>query len=102
MKILELSSPLVPRPVHYRYAWARSPMGNLQAHHNTDIPLATQRSDDWPMEETPLSVLGNDPPAKLERPQRNQLLNALRAEDMRRRLTEAEAFIKEHKPPTAE
>jgi len=44
MKVIVLSSPMVPEPVHYRYAWARSPMGNLQAHYNTDIPLATQRN----------------------------------------------------------
>jgi sialate O-acetylesterase len=47
-KVLVLISPMVPAPLHYRYAWARNPMGNLQALGNTDIPFATQRSDDWP------------------------------------------------------
>ena len=92
-KALVLSSPLVPEPIHYRYAWARSPLGNLQAHHNTDIPVATQRSDDWPMEHIPLGVLGENPPAQLDGRQRGQLRNALRAEDLRRRLHEAKALI---------
>jgi hypothetical protein len=26
-------------------------MGNVQVHHNTDVPMATQRSDSWPLEE---------------------------------------------------
>ena len=77
-------------------------MGNLQAHGNTDIPLATQRSDDWPMEDIPRGVLGDPPPANFDRGQRNKLQQALRAEDVRRRLAEAEAFIKENKPAAAE
>jgi sialate O-acetylesterase len=97
MKVLVLSSPMVPAPVHYRYAWARSPMANMQAHHNTDIPMATQRSDDWPLEDVPLGVLGDDPPAKLDRSQRRQLVEALRKQDLERRLREAEALIQEHR-----
>ncbi|MFK7852408.1 MAG: hypothetical protein AB8D78_15645 [Akkermansiaceae bacterium] len=50
-KKLVLTNPLVPNPVHYRYAWGRSPMGNLQLGGFSDVPLATQRSDDWPIEE---------------------------------------------------
>lgn len=96
MQVLVLSSTMVPNPIHYRYAWARNPMGNLQAHHNTDIPIATQRSDDWPMENVPLGVLGTDPPSKLERPQRRQLMEALRQQDLERRLKEAEALIREN------
>jgi sialate O-acetylesterase len=48
-KVLVLKSPHVPKPVHYRYAWARNPMGNVRAAGNPkrDIALATQRSDDW-------------------------------------------------------
>jgi sialate O-acetylesterase len=97
MKILVLSSPMVPNPIHYRYAWARSPMANLQAQGNTDIPVATQRSDDWPLENVPLGVLGDDPPARRERPQRGQLIQALRRQDLERRLKEAETLIEANK-----
>lgn len=100
MKALVLSSPMVPQPVHYRYAWARSPMGNLQAPNNSDIPFATQRSDDWPLEAVPRGVLGDEPPGKLERPQRRQLVEALRMEDLKRRLNEAETLIRESKEPS--
>jgi sialate O-acetylesterase len=101
MKAVVLSSPMVPKPVHYRYAWARSPMGNLQAHHNTDIPFATQRSDDWPLEGVPRGVFGDDQPAKLERSERRQLVQALRREDLKRRLKEAETLIRENKEQSA-
>ena len=53
-KSLVLRSPMVSQPKHYRYAWARNPMANIQNTRNSDIPLATQRSDDWDLEETPL------------------------------------------------
>jgi sialate O-acetylesterase len=101
MKTLVLSSPMVPKPVHYRYAWARSPLGNLQAHHNTDIPFATQRSDNWPLEAVPLAAFGDAPPAKLERPQRRQLEETLRMEDLKRRLHEAQILIQENQDPSA-
>ena len=94
MKALVLSSPMVPHPVHYRYAWARSPLGNLQASRMTDIPFATQRSDDWPLEDVPLGVFGDDAPAKLDRGQRRKLQDALRKQDLERRLHEAAALIK--------
>lgn len=91
-KSLVLSSPLVPHPVHYRYAWGRSPLGNLQASRMTDIPFATQRSDDWPLEAIPLGVLdnGSEP---LDRRQRGELQQALRALDLERRLQQAEQLI---------
>jgi sialate O-acetylesterase len=97
MKVLVLSSPMVPEPAHYRYAWARSPMANIQTHHNTDVPMGTQRSDDWPMEAVPLGVFGEEQPAKLDRGQRGKLNAALRHLDLERRLKEAEALIEKHK-----
>lgn len=95
--VLVLSSPMVPDPVQYRYAWARSPLGNLQAERVSDIPFATQRSDDWPLENTPLGVFGDDAPEKLDRGQRRQLQEALRMQDLERRLHEAEALIDAHR-----
>lgn len=96
MKALVLTSPMVPKPVHYRYAWARSPMGNLQAHHNTDIPFATQRSDDWPLEAVPRGVLGDEAPERLERAGRRRIVEALRRVDLKRRLEEARTLIEEN------
>ena len=84
---------MVPHPIHYRYAWARSPLGNLQAARLTDVPFATQRSDDWPLENTPLGALGDDVPTKLDRGQRRKLMEALRQQDHERRLHEARSLV---------
>lgn len=94
---LVLSSPLVPDPIHFRYAWGRNPLANLQATGNKDLPFATQRSDDWHRDEVPLGVLGDNTPDEQSRAQRNQILKVLRLEDTRRRLNEAERFIDENK-----
>lgn len=95
-KQLVLTSPLVETPQHFRYAWGRNPMGNLQVTGNKDLPFATQRSDDWGMAAVPLGVLKEEPNGKLTRAQRNQVLKALRADDLRRRLAEARALIGQH------
>lgn len=93
-KVIVLSSPMVSSPVHYRYAWGRSPLGNLQADRMTDIPFATQRSDDWTLENVPLGVHDQEVNSKLSRKQKNQLLDALRKQDVDRILAEAEAMKK--------
>ncbi|MEO6594569.1 MAG: hypothetical protein ABIP94_07435 [Planctomycetota bacterium] len=97
-KVLVLSSPHVPVPIHFRYAWGRNPMANLQSADHNDLPFATQRSDQWRMEEVPLGVLGDEPvpDGTLTRRQRARILDALRKEDLRRRLAEARALIEEH------
>ena len=94
-KTLVLTSPLVPNPTQYRYAWARSPLANLQASRMTDIPIGTQRSDDWDMEEIPLGVLpeGTEP-AKADR---RKITEALKQEDLRRRLRQAQDLIDANK-----
>ena len=92
-RVLILSSSMVPDPVHYRYAWARSPLGNLQAQRMTDVPFATQRSDDWPLEYVPLGLFDEEPTTKLDRGQRRQQQEALRMQDLERRLHEAHALI---------
>jgi len=94
-----LTSPLVPKPVHFRYAWGRNPMGNLQASDSNDLPFATQRSDSWKMEEVPNTYYAN-PDALLrdqERQLRGQAQKDLRLDDTERRLKEAQAFIDENK-----
>ena len=96
-KQLVLTSPLVESPLHFRYAWARNPLANLQLVGNKDVPFATQRSDDWDMGTVPLGVLeGEELTGKLTRPQRGKVQAALRAEDLRRRLAEARALLEEH------
>ncbi len=90
-KVLVLTSPLVPQPVHYRYAWARNPMGNLQVLGNTDIPFATQRSDDWPHGEMVVD-------GELKKFEGRQLQTALRALDVARMAKGAAALIGTEKP----
>lgn len=97
-KQLILTSPLVPNPVHFRYAWGRNPLANLQAGGNKDLPFATQRSDDWSMAEVPLGVLKDHVEGKMSRAQTNQIRQELRREDMRRRLDESKRFLREHAP----
>jgi len=87
-KTIVLSSPLVPKPVHFRYAWGRNPMGNLKTADNNVLPFATQRSDDWKMEEVPEKVAGDEP-----RQVRGLVQKELRLGDTERRLKEAQAFI---------
>ena len=72
-------------------------MGNIQAHHNTDIPMATQRSDDWPLETVPLGVFGDEQPVTLDRAQRRKLSEALRALDAERQLKGSAALVEKNK-----
>ncbi len=92
-KQLILSSALVSAPIHFRYAWARNPLANVQVTGNKDLPLGTQRSDDWDMGTVPLGVLEGPLGDKLSRAQTSAVLTALRAEDTRRRLAEARALL---------
>ena len=95
--VLVLSSPFVSKPLHYRHAWARNPMTNLV--NPRQIPLATQRSDDWLPEETPITF--PVPAGMDERSQARQRNNKIRKElqlaDTERRIREAEATIEELK-----
>jgi len=91
--ILVLSSLFVPKPVHYRYAWARNPMSNVV--NNRQIPLATQRSDDWILEETPVKF--PTPQGMTEKDAsryvRGRIQKELELGDTDRRIKEAEAAI---------
>jgi sialate O-acetylesterase len=92
-KQLVLTSPMVPEPTQFRYAWGRNPLANLQATGNKDLPFATQRSDDWKMEEVPLGVLGDNLTLPISGGDRNKILEALREQDKERRLKEARQII---------
>lgn len=90
---LVLSSIMVQEPVHFRFAWGRNPLANLQTSGNKDLPLGTQRSDDWPTHTVPLGVLPEDVELPLSRGDRGKLLNALKAQDRSRKLQEAQLII---------
>lgn len=96
--ILVLSSPFVAEPKHFRYAWARNPMANLV--NRSGIPIATQRSDDWALEET---VPGLTPPEGMDensvrRWLGNNARKALEQADLERRYQEAKALVEELRP----
>ena len=89
-QVLVLSSPHVSAPIHFRYAWGRNPLGNLKSQDNALVPFATQRSDDWKMEETPFK----DSEKELSN---REIQRELRLDDLERRLKDAQAFIDGHK-----
>ena len=51
-KIIHVWSPLVPKPVHVRYAWGHSPMGNLKLAGQEEIPIHEFRTDSWDLPES--------------------------------------------------
>lgn len=96
-KKLKLTSPMVPEPIHFRYAWGRNPLANLQATGNKDLPFATQRSDDWHSEFVPLGVLDESTELPISRGDRNKIIQALRELDKARRIREAELVLEAEK-----
>lgn len=96
--VLVLSSRFVPQPVHYRHAWARNPMSNMV--NSRGVPLATQRSDDWILEETPEKIVTPDNMQQdvAGRFAAGQIRKKLEIADLERRIQEAEATIAELKP----
>ena len=98
-RVIALSSPHVPEPLHFRYAWGRNPMGNLQSADHNDLPFATQRSDDWRMENVPVKLTGFDdlPSKDFARRANHESKKALQLDDLGRRLKEAQTLIDERK-----
>ncbi len=94
-----LTSKHVAKPIHFRYAWGRNPMGNLVRADHTTVPFATQRSDNWKQEEVPEKYVWDKSKIKREynRSLRRQAQRDLRLADTERRLTEAQAFIDANK-----
>jgi sialate O-acetylesterase len=74
-------------------------MGNLQAAGNNDLPFATQRSDDWRMENVPVKLTGAEDlsPKDFARRGNGESKKALQLDDLGRRLKEAQTLIDEHK-----
>ena len=92
--VLVLSSPHVSAPKHYRYAWARNPLANLT--NSKQIPLATQRSDEWASEETPL-LFPNAGAEENKRALRGMIRREMKVVEMGRLLKDAEKRIEEMK-----
>jgi sialate O-acetylesterase len=93
-----LTSPLVSKPVHFRYAWARNPHANLVSGWDK-LPLATQRSDTWTLSDMYQAYTGKKPTNtidKLEGNESGDLKKALITADLERRLYEARALLKQH------
>ncbi|MBN2438692.1 MAG: hypothetical protein JXL20_08840 [Deltaproteobacteria bacterium] len=93
--VIVLSSPLVAEPVYYRHAWGRNPLANLKA---DGIPLDTLRNDNWTVADMYEIYTGKKSatPNILNGAEVRVLTEALKAEDVKRRLKEAETFMKEH------
>jgi sialate O-acetylesterase len=92
-----LTSPLVPRPIHYRYGWARNPHASLVSGWGK-LPIGTQRSDSWTLTDMYKAYTGKNPTNeidKLEGNETGELKKALMAADLERRLHEARALLKE-------
>lgn len=93
-KKLVLTSIMVENPIHFRYAWSRNPLANVQLARNSDVPLGTQKSDVWGLEEAPLSVIDSLDPTNA-RANRGKIIQALKQLDRVRRLKQAEVTLQE-------
>ncbi len=97
--IIVLSNSLVAEPVYYRHAWGRNPLANLKA---DGIPLDTVRNDNFTVADMYENYIGKKSatPNILNGAEVRELTNALKAEDVKRRLKEAETFLKQHQATT--
>jgi len=97
--VLVLKSALVDKPVHYRYAWGRNPMGDIQrsVRFGNRVMLPTQRSDRWSNADLLKALTGKTAvdPGHLSRGESNALRAALMEEDRRRKLAEAKAVLQQ-------
>ncbi|MEI6604802.1 MAG: hypothetical protein WCP35_05800 [Verrucomicrobiota bacterium] len=92
-KAIVLTSPLVPEPLYFRHAWARNPMENLK---NSGIPFACLRNDTWSLADMYELYTGKKTktPGVIDGGESGQLGNALKAEDLKRRIEEAKTLLK--------
>ena len=98
-KALVLSHPLVPNPIHYRFAWGRNPKANARMVFIKDIPLATQRSDTWTVADMYENYTGKKSavPGLVNGGEVEELKKALKAADLERRIFEAQALLDSQK-----
>lgn len=90
-----LSSPWVPEPVYFRYAWARNPLENLKSSDNAGLPFDTQRNDPFTLADMYHIYTGKDTSTSgvLNSGEKRELIKTLNAEDLKRRLDEARTLL---------
>ena len=90
-----LSSDLVPEPVYFRYAWARNPLEALKSSDLSNLPFDTQRNDPFTLADMYQIYTGKKPstPGVLHGGEMRELTQALKAEDMKRRVEEAKKLL---------
>lgn len=93
--IIVLSSPRVPEPVYFRYAWARNPMESLKSADLSGLPFDTQRNDPFTLADMYEIHTGrkSSKPGVLHQGEHRELVEALKAEDLKRRIAEAKELM---------
>jgi sialate O-acetylesterase len=97
--MIVLSSPLVPEPVYFRYAWARNPLENLKSADNAGLPFDTQRNDTFTLADMFEIYTGRKTatPGVLDRREHQALIMAMKAEDLKRQIEDAKALLRANK-----
>ncbi|MFN0074954.1 MAG: hypothetical protein ACKVY0_00615 [Prosthecobacter sp.] len=94
--VVVLSSPFVPDPLYFRYAWARNPMESLKSADLTGLPFDTQRNDTWSLAD--MFEIYTDKKSKtanvLDAAEQRELTAALKVEDRKRQIEAAKALLK--------
>ena len=93
--VIVLSSPRVPEPVYFRYAWARNPMESLKSADLSGLPFDTQRNDPFTLADMYEIHTGkkSSKPGVLHQGEHRELVEALKAEDLKRRVAEAKELM---------
>ena len=93
--MIVLSSPWVPEPVYFRYAWARNPLENLKSSDNAGLPFDTQRNDSFSLADMYHIYTGKNTTAEglVNNAERRELIQALKSEDLKRRRDEAKMLL---------
>ena len=93
--IVVLTSPLVPEPLYFRYAWGRNPLENLKSLDLTGLPFDTQRNDTWTLADMYKIYTGKKTktPAVLDDVENRDLIRALQLEDRKRQIEAAKALL---------
>lgn len=96
--IIVLSSPWVAEPVYFRYAWARNPLENLKSADLAGLPFDTQRNDTFSFADMYEIYTGkkSKSPGVLDGAEQRDLINALKADDLKRRIAEAKILLQEN------
>lgn len=96
--VIVLSSDLVLEPVYFRHAWARNPLESLKSSDLSGLPFDTQRNDPFTLADLYRIYTGKESakPGVLHRGEHRELLEALKAEDLKRRKEEAKKLLGEN------